>query len=251
MPPTVLTVAERPDLAERADEATATEFPEWNLHGDVLSRLWTSLYDNYPDFQLVLWDEEHDEVLGEGNTIPCTWDGTVGGLPPGIDDVVERGLAAGTRLAGATTLCALNIIVVPGHRGGRLSSEILDGMKRVAARERFTDLIAPVRPSWKERYPLTPIERYVTWTREDGLPFDPWIRIHVRLGGEILAPVPRSLRITGTVEEWERWSGMRFPESGEYLPPGALAPLHIDSSNDLGEYYEPNVWMRHLVRRVA
>jgi hypothetical protein len=251
MPPTVLTVAERPDLSERADEATATAFPEWNLHGDVLSRLWTSLYDIYPDFQLVLWDEEHDEVLGEGNTIPCTWDGTVGGLPPGIDDVVERGLAAGTRLVGATTLCALNIIVVPGHRGGRLSSEILDGMKRVAAGDRFTDLIAPVRPSWKERYPLTPIERYVTWTREGGLPFDPWIRIHVRLGGEILAPAPRSLRITGTVEEWERWTGMRFPESGEYLPPGALAPLHIDSSKDLGEYSEPNVWMRHLVRRVA
>jgi hypothetical protein len=39
---------------------------------------------------------------------------------------------------------------------------------------------------------------------------------------------------------------MRFPESGKYLPPGALAPLHIDSSNNLGEYYEPNVWMRHL-----
>jgi hypothetical protein len=251
MAPRVVTVADRPDLGERADEATASVHPEWNLHGDVLGRLWASLYNVYPDYQLVLWDEEQDEVLGEGNTIPCTWDGTVRGLPAGIDDVVERGLAAGTRLAGGTTLCALNIIVVPGHRGGGLSSEILGGMRRVAAREGFTDLIAPVRPSWKERYPLTPIERYVTWTREDGLPFDPWIRIHVRLGGEILAPVPRSLRITGTVEDWERWSGMRFPESGEYLPPGALAPLRIDSSKDLGEYNEPNVWMRHPVRRGA
>lgn len=63
-----------------------------------------------------------------------------------------------------------------------------------------------------------------------------------------LAPVSRSLRITGRVEEWERWSGMWFPESGEYLPQGALAPLLIDLSNDLGEYYEPNVWMRHRVR---
>jgi hypothetical protein len=247
MAPIVVTVAERPDLGERADEATAGTFPEWNLHGDVLGPLWGSLYDVYPDFQLVLWDEEHDEVLGEGNTIPCTWDGTVQGLPASIDDVVERGLAAGTRLAGATTLCGLNIIVVPGHRGGRMSSEILGGMRGVAAREGLSDLIVPLRPSWKERYPLTPVERYATWTREDGLPFDPWIRIHVRLGGEILAPVPRSLRITGTVEEWERWSGMRFPESGEYLPPGALAPLLIDLPGDLGEYYEPNVWMRHGV----
>jgi hypothetical protein len=244
---TVLTVAERPDLADRADEATAETFPEWNLHGDVLSSLWGSLYDVYPDFQLVLWDEDDNQVLGEGNTIPCTWDGTVRGLPAGIDEVVTGGLSAGSRLAGATTLCALNIIVVPGHRGGRLSSEILGGMKHVAAKEGFSDLIAPVRPSWKERYPLTPIERYAMWRREDALPFDPWIRIHVRLGGEILTPAPRSLRITGTVKEWEQWSGMRFPESGEYLPQGALAPLVIDVPGDVGEYYEPNVWVRHRV----
>ena len=45
-------------------------------------------------------------------------------------------------------------------------------------------LIAPVRPTWKERYPLTPIERYVLWRREDGLPYDPWLRTHERVGGE-------------------------------------------------------------------
>jgi hypothetical protein len=46
-----------------------------------------------------------------------------------------------------------------------------------------------------------PIERYAAWSREEGLPFDPRIRLHARLGGEILAPDARSLRITGTVAE--------------------------------------------------
>ena len=32
---------------------------------------------------------------------------------------------------------------------------------------------------------------------------------------------------------------MRFPESGEYLPQGALAPVVIDVAGDLGAYYEP------------
>lgn len=64
-------------------------------------------------------------------------------------------------------------------------------------------LIAPVRPSWKERHPLTPIERYAGVRRpEDGLPFDPWMRVHERLGAEVLKPEPESLRITGTVAEW-------------------------------------------------
>ena len=72
---------------------------------------------------------------------------------------------------------------------------------------------------WKERCPLAPIERYVAWTREDGLPFDPWLRVHARIGGEILAPEPKSLRITGTAAEWEGWTGMAFPESGSYVFP--------------------------------
>jgi len=44
-------------------------------------------------------------------------------------------------------------------------------------------LVAPVRPNWKERYPLVPIERYSEWRRDDGLLFDPWMRVHERLEG--------------------------------------------------------------------
>jgi hypothetical protein len=106
-------------------------------------------------------------------------------------------------------------------------------------------LIAPVRPSWKERYPLTPIERYAAWTRDDGLPFDPWLRVHARLGARVLRPEPESLRITGAVAEWEEWVGIAFPESGEYVFPRGLALLSVDRERDLGAYWEPNVWMLH------
>ncbi len=109
----------------------------------------------------------------------------------------------------------------------------------------LADLIAPVRPSWKERYPLTAIERYAGWRRPDRLPFDPWMRVHARLVAEVVGPEPRSLRITGTVAEWERWTGLAFPESGDYVFPRGLAPVWIDREADLGIYFEPNVWMRH------
>jgi hypothetical protein len=92
---------------------------------------------------------------------------------------------------------------------------------------------------------LTPIERYAAWTRDDGLPFDPWIRLHVRLGAEILKPVPHSLHITGTVAEWEQWVELPLPESGTYVFPHGLAPLEVDREADRCEYWEPNVWVRH------
>ncbi len=45
--------------------------------------------------------------------------------------------------------------------------------------------------------------------------------------------------------QWEEWTGMSFPESGEYLVPDALQPITIDRERDVGLYEDPNVWMRH------
>ena len=38
----------------------------------------------------------------------------------------------------------------------------------------------------------------------------------------------RSLQITGTVGEWESWTGITFPESGDYVFPDGLTAVHVD-----------------------
>ena len=38
---------------------------------------------------------------------------------------------------------------------------------------------------------------------------------------------------------------MPFPESGEYVFPAGLATVRIDREADLGEYWEPNIWLIH------
>jgi hypothetical protein len=124
---------------------------------------------------------------------------------------------------------------------------MLDLMAELAREARLPHLIAPVRPSLKDRYPIAPIEQYVSWTRENGEPFDPWIRIHTRRGGRIVKPIPHSMRITGTVAEWEGWTGMRFPGDGQYTFPAGLAPVEIDHTHDRGSYWEPNVWIVHAL----
>jgi hypothetical protein len=91
----------------------------------------------------------------------------------------------------------------------------------------------------------------VTWTRENGEPFDPWLRVHVRRGATIARPIPHSMRITGSVAEWEEWTGMRFPDDGEFTFPAGLAPVEIDHRRDLGFYWEPNVWIVHTIAQRA
>jgi GNAT superfamily N-acetyltransferase len=234
----LLTAAERADLARRAEAIGDAVWPEYNRHGEVLSANWERLEREFPEFQFVLYDEAADEVAAQGHTIPLAWDGTVERLPAGIDGAI----VAGSR-AGATTLCAIAAEVAPARQRGGVSARVLEAMASVARAHGLDGVIAPVRPSWKERYPLVPIERYVEWRRADGSPFDPWLRVHERLGGEVLRPEPRSLRIAASVDEWEEWTGIAFPEDGEYWFPRCLALLEVEGGH--GVYYEPNVWIVH------
>jgi len=202
---------------------------------------WPRLSEERPEFQFHVLDG--DEILARARSVPVRWDGTVEDLPAGIDGAIARGFDEG----GANVLCAL-VIMVPAAVQGRGASRLaLQAMIEIARRHGLEALIAPVRPNRKDRYPLTPIERYAAWRRDDGLLFDPWMRVHERLGAEILKPEPHSLRITGTVAEWEEWTETPFPESGTYVFPGGLAPLEVDREADVCRYWEPNVWMRHDV----
>ena len=100
-----------------------------------------------------------------------------------------------------------------------------------------------MRPNHKDHYPTIAIEDYATWQRPDGLPFDPWMRVHARLGATILRSEPHSLLIEGAVSEWESWTEMVFPAPGHYVFPGGLSLLEVDNGH--ATYWEPNVWMNH------
>ena len=242
---TVVRYSERPELWEQIAQLPDEAWPEYNVHGEVINRYWPLLYERYADYQFVLYDGERDEVLAEGQTIPCAWDGTLHGLGPGIDDTMTNAFGLHESGGRPDTLCALAAKIPRRHQEKRLAAVVLTGMADIARQSRLRSLIAPVRPNRKDRYPITPIERYVRWTRDDGSAFDPWIRVHLRLGATLGPSLPRSMRIAAGVAEWETWTGMRFPESGDYVFPAGLAPLHVDIERDLGEYWEPNVWLVH------
>lgn len=232
--------ADRPDLLERRyEELVRPTFPEYMNHNEP-GRNWRRLYTDFPDFQVAL--VEGDVLIAEAHAIPVPWDGTVPGLPSGWDEGFETGMAA---TAEATALMAVAISVAPNQQGRKLSSRMIRTFVDGARASGLADVIAPVRPTWKARYPLIAIERYVAWRRPDGSHFDPWIRIHEVVGGEILAPAPRSMTIRAPAAEWETWTGMRFPEDGEYVFPGGLATLVVEDG--IGTHVEPNVWMRHRV----
>ena len=234
------TFDERPDLEQRK-RPLLDAWPPFMFEDPVAGQRWHLLYERFGAFQHFLLDEDSDELVAEVNSLPVQVD--LADLPDrGWDDVMERGTDADEPPNAVT---ALQVMILPGRQGQGLSTLCLERMRTSVVEHGFAQLVAPVRPSWKARYPLVPIARYITWNTEDGLPVDPWLRVHARLGAEIVRPCPRSMTITGTVSEWEGWTSMLFPEDGDYVVPGALELVTIDRETDVGTYVEPNVWMHH------
>jgi len=244
MSPTVVTLAQRPELEAEMPRLHSESWPEFVLNDPIALRYWGSLFSTFAAFQYVLCDE-NSTALAAGHTIPLLWDGTREGLPAGWDAALEQGFHDDEEGRLPNTLCGLSIVIAPGLQGQGLSALMAGAMKDLAIEHELNDLIIPLRPSRKSQYPQIPMEDYVQWQREDGTPFDPWLRIHCRLGASIIGMAPLSMVITETVSRWEEWTGMSFPESSVYTVPGALTPIIIDRVQNLGRYEEPNVWIQY------
>ena len=238
---TVVSLAERPDLAEQLPFGPG--WPEFIFHDPVARRLMPAVERLFAGLNLVLLDG--DEIVAGGWGVPLAWDGTVPGLPAGWDGALERSVGGHDEGIAPDTLCAMASEVVAGRRGEGLGGAVLRALRERGAAAGLAPMIAPARPTLKHRYPLVPIERYALWADAAGAPFDPWLRTHHRVGARVLAPEPEAMRIVGTVAEWEEWTGMALPETGAYVVPDALAPVSVDRERDEAVYVEPAVWMLH------
>ena len=244
----IVSAADRPNLLDIADEVVLLSWPEFMLHDQVANIYWSRLYDDFPEYQFCMMDNESNAIISSGNCIPLLYEGTPDDLPEeGWDWALQKGFDDNLNDASPNILCALSITIHPAYRDKGLSRKMIQIMKEIGRSQNLKVLIAPVRPFMKSIYPLMPIEKYLKWRDDDGLPFDAWMRVHARDGGRVIKSCPESMRITGTVSEWEEWTGQRFPESGTYTIHGALVPIEIDRQSDIGEYIEPNVWMYHSI----
>ncbi|MFF3563045.1 GNAT family N-acetyltransferase [Streptomyces sp. NPDC002574] len=244
MPTTeITTTSERPDLYQQAKDALRDVWPAFVLHDPFSKTYRRRATTCFPRFDVLLVRD--GEVVANAAGVALRWDGDVDTLPAGYDGALEQAVTEHEASVAPDTLCIMVATVLPGHAGRGLAGAALTALRERAAEAGLRRVIAPVRPALKARYPLTSMEDFAGWTRDDGLHLDPWIRTHQRLGARVLAPAPRSMVVPGTVAQWEQWAAMAFPQTGRYVVPDALDPVEIDRERDQGLYAETNLWMRH------
>ncbi len=240
----ITSLAARPDLHDAADRLTEL-WPRFMLHDPVADLYYARQQDHAAHIFLAL---DGHEVVGRAYSVPVAIERHPRrqGLPAdGWDGIVRWAWLDQLTGRQPSHVSALEIMVAPPHRGTGLALRLLDAMKDAARSIGVSELVAPVRPSRKHEQPHTPMAEYANRTRGDGLPIDPWLRLHVRAGGSIHDVCPTSMTITGTLEQWRSWTGVAFDRSGPTVVPGALAPVHVDLRHDHAVYVEANVWVVH------
>jgi GNAT superfamily N-acetyltransferase len=238
---TTTVLASEPDL-EGPMWAMETSWPEFMRHDPIGGLYYGNCATLFAEYVVVGRDED-GAVAAVAHSVPFVLDGDE--LPPhGWGAAIRSGLLAAIRDEQPNAVSAVEIAVRPDLQGTGLSSRMLVAMRDNAARHGFAELLAPVRPNGKADVG-EPMETYAFRTRDDGLPVDPWLRVHVRAGGVVDRVAPRSMCIPGTVEEWREWTGLPFDASGPVEVPTALAPVWCDLEHGTATYVEPNVWVRH------
>ena len=241
---------ERADYRKLISFVSEAVWPEFMLNSPVSAQYWDGLFENFAEYQFALLSQDDQRVVAIANSVPLSWKYNLEELPDdGWDWAMTKSARDFTQGIKPNLLCGIQISIVPDFQGQGMSKIMLKEILGLARSKGYPRVIIPVRPSLKHRYPLTPIDSYLRWTTAEELPFDPWLRVHVRYGGRIIKPCLSAMEIPGTITQWEHWTGMRFFESGDYILPGALVPLQIDVDNDRGTYIEPNVWVVHQVNR--
>jgi amino acid adenylation domain-containing protein len=238
------TVAQRPGLKEGLEAIHADSWPAFFVGDRVNVEYWSRLYEEFPECQFGIFGQDGTVIAG-GNTVPVFWNGDADDLPAGWDEALELGFRQRAEGVKPNTLCVLAGVVHRDCLGIGLSYEVVKVMNMLARLRGFEHVIIPVRPTFKEQFYQMSLEEYSDKKRDDGELYDPWLRVHHRLGGRNIGLCHRSQVIEGSVEDWEIWAGRTFDTSGEYQVKGAMQPVKIDLEANRGLYLDQAVWIRH------
>jgi GNAT superfamily N-acetyltransferase len=240
---TFVSLRDRPDLAGAFWDVENT-WPLFMQQDPIGGVFFGRSAEVFPDCHLLALDPS-GTAIGRINAVPFAWKGIEALPAAGWDAIQETAHSEHAEGIAPTAVSLTEARIVSRWLGHGLSSRLLSAARDHVRTLGIAHLVGPVRPTAKSLEPLTPMGEYVRRVRDDGLPYDPWLRVHVRLGATIEAVCPTAMTIPGTLAQWREWTGLPFDRSGTLLLDGALTPVHVSVEQDHAVYVEPNVWVHH------
>ncbi|MBN9688746.1 MAG: GNAT family N-acetyltransferase [Verrucomicrobia bacterium] len=208
------------------------------------------LQAHLPQWTETIWaavnPEAPDQVLGRAIAVPLRlhaanrfrrpdggWDTLVGWA---LED-----LAAGTL---PDTLVGLDI-TVEDHAPHGVASALILALRTRASELGCREVLIPLRPAAPASRPDLTFTEYLRATQPDQRPVDPWLRLHLDLGGRVEGVARRSMTVVAELEQWRKWTGATLQSNGPTWVPGGIVPVQVNQASGLGRYVEPNIYIVH------
>lgn len=224
--------------------AISKAFPQIISESQVIKRNWTKLENYFPEYQKLLISEDN-QLIGFINTIPFQFNKPLSQLPAtGWDWMFEKGITDFENNNTPNYLGGLQVIVRSKYQKLGYSQQILQHAKALFKCSNLLNLVIPIRPTKKHEYPKMSMAAYLQ-LKENNTMYDPWIRTHVRGGAKIIKVCEQSMTMTGDIGFWESILDTKIEVSGKYPLTGALSLISIDLEHNLGQYIEPNIWIKY------
>ncbi|MFN0217345.1 MAG: transferase [Hyphomicrobium sp.] len=199
----------------------------------------------FAEYRLSLFDTVTGEVVATGVCLPINL--------PALEELPEEGWDWAVKTAFSqigcrtTSMVALSVSVSPRHRKLGLARDVINAIRQLARMHECVELVVPVRPTSKSRHQETSMNEYLRWRDDRGRVFDPWLRSHLSVGGQMLSICHHSMLVVQPLEFWREWVREDFVRSGKYNLDGGLTQLDVDVAANVGRYAEPNIWVRHQI----
>ncbi len=224
--------------------AVSKAFPYILSESQTIKNYWERLENYFPKFQLYLISADGD-LIGFMNTIPFQFKSPINELPEnGWDWMLAKGISDFETDQLPNFLGGLQVIVRNEYQKLGYSRQILNYAKQIFQSLKLLNLLIPIRPTKKHNFPKMSMAAYLELKDQNEI-YDPWIRTHLKGGAQIIKVCNSSMSIRGDIKFGESILDKNISESGEYLLKGVLKPISIDVKNDIGEYKEPNIWIKY------
>jgi len=224
--------------------AMTEAFPSIIGESPIIKKYWKALENCFPQYQFLLISSNH-ELIGFMNTVPFHFNHDLNQLPErGWDWMLKKGITDFEDKIAPNYLGGLQVIVRSKFKNQGYSKVILSYAKRFLTTSSFTNLVIPIRPTNKHKFPTMPMREYLDLKNENEV-YDPWIRTHLKGGAEVIKVCERSMIMDGNIEFWKTILKKKSLKSGQYTLSGALNLISIDVENDIGVYVEPNIWIKY------
>jgi hypothetical protein len=206
------------------------------------------------DWVLIVGQEpDRGDLFAHGITTQIYWTGNPAHLPRGWHGAVRRSYEhAFVEKVSPNTLVGLFINVEPGHRSEGWGGHIALEMKNLASRLGLTYIVFPLRlpTRYQREYVRMPVDQFAKLTRADGQSLDHWLRLHVRLGAQIIGHCDTSHQHAMHLQDfYSQFGAEKVTATGYHLVQRGdeWFDAFVDVEREFVLINEPCIWVQHTV----